>query len=271
MASLLAKFIANKVLGETAKNRFGKDDPYFERVPATELNGQPSKKIKRQPKAFPPGISEHDKKVLTKARRRAYILDLGYNICGIRFGMSSLIGLVPAIGDFLDLFMALMVIRTCQKIDDGLPSAVKSKMVMNVIVDFFVGLVPFLGDLADAVFRCNTRNVVLLEKHLVEKGAKNLAGDPYPASRPHAAAAAAAQEDEVRFQYQAGNPPAYEARPNVSTTDPYRSAPREPEPVRVRQDGRPAVDRGWFSFGSQRPAPHDVERGGGGGTYSTRR
>ncbi len=71
-------------------------DPYFERVPADDLGNRPSKKVnKKQPKAFPSGISEHDKKVLTKARRRAYILDYGFNICGLKFGMSSLIGLVP--------------------------------------------------------------------------------------------------------------------------------------------------------------------------------
>ena len=113
MASLAAKFISKKVLGETSKNRYGKDvghspsatggrsliqtqDPFFERVPAEELSNNPSKKIKRQPKAFPPGISENDKKILTKARRRAYILDLGFKICGIQFGMGSLIAIIPA-------------------------------------------------------------------------------------------------------------------------------------------------------------------------------
>lgn len=237
MTSILAKFIAKKVLGETAKNRYGKDDPYFERVPANQLNGAPSKKVKRQPKAFPPGISERDKKILTKARRRAYILDMGFNICGIQFGMSSIIGIVPAIGDFLDLFMALMVLRTCSKVDDGLPSAIRGKMIMNIILDFAVGLVPFLGDVADALFRANTRNVILLEEHLKEKGARAMAGS-YP-SQPQA---------DPRFEPQDA-PPAYESQPATSTYGNTRDAPRRPDAAQVRLDS--GWSRGWFGGRSE--------------------
>lgn len=71
-------------------------DPYFEQVPATRLDGRPSKKTKRRRKALPPGISEGDGKVLTKAKRRAYRLDMGFNFCGIKFGWGSILGLIPA-------------------------------------------------------------------------------------------------------------------------------------------------------------------------------
>lgn len=75
------------------------EDPYFETVPATRLDGRPSSsgKTKRRRKALPVGISEHDGKVLTKVKRRAYRLDMGlFNCCGIKFGWGSVIGLVPA-------------------------------------------------------------------------------------------------------------------------------------------------------------------------------
>lgn len=52
-------------------------------------------------------------------------------------------------GDALDAFMAMMVYRTCQQVEGGLPAAVQSQMMLNIVVDFFIGLVPFLGDLAD--------------------------------------------------------------------------------------------------------------------------
>ena len=42
-------------------------------------------------------------------------------------------------------------------------------MLLNIIMDFTVGLIPFLGDLADAAFKCNTRNVRLLEETLDKK------------------------------------------------------------------------------------------------------
>ncbi|CZT41069.1 uncharacterized protein RSE6_00751 [Rhynchosporium secalis] len=173
MASFLAKFISKKILGETLENNFGHDDPYFETVPATRLDGRPTTKTTKRKKALPPGISAHDAKVLTKVKRRAYRLDMSlFNCMGIRFGWSSLIGIIPGIGDVIDAFMAMMVYKSCLKVEGGLPSDVKSKMMFNIVIDFAVGLVPFLGDIADALFRANTKNAVVLENHLREKGLK---------------------------------------------------------------------------------------------------
>lgn len=77
-------------------------------------------------------------------------------------------------GDAVDAALAMMVVNTCEKIDGGLPTRLRMMMLINVIIDFAIGLVPFVGDLADAMYKCNTRNAVMLEKHLREKGAKAL-------------------------------------------------------------------------------------------------
>jgi len=53
-------------------------------------------------------------------------------------------------------------------------------MYTNLIIDFGVGLIPLLGDFADAWFKCNTRNNILLERYLRERAAK----DPAPPSVP---------------------------------------------------------------------------------------
>lgn len=65
--------------------------------------------------------------------------------------------------------MALMVVQTCQKIDGGLPATLRARMMFNVMLDFGLGLVPFVGDIADAIFRANTRNAWLLETYLTKK------------------------------------------------------------------------------------------------------
>ncbi|KAJ5713257.1 uncharacterized protein N7483_010438 [Penicillium malachiteum] len=175
MSNALFSFVSKRVLGETAKNRFGMEDPYFEEVPASRLGRTFGKKKQKRRKAIPPGLSEHDAKVLTKVKRRAYRLDYSlFNLCGIRFGWGSVIGLVPFIGDAGDAALAMMVVRSCDGIEGGLPSRLRWMMMMNVVIDFVIGLVPFIGDLADAIYKCNTRNAVLLEKHLREKGAKSL-------------------------------------------------------------------------------------------------
>ena len=55
------------------------------------------KKVKKQIPAY---IPSHDADILAKARKRAYKLDFClFNFLGFRFGWSSVIGLIPAIGD----------------------------------------------------------------------------------------------------------------------------------------------------------------------------
>lgn len=79
-----------------------------------------------------------------------------------------------SIGDVLDVFMALMVLWTCEKVDGRLDPVVRSKMIMNIIIDGVIGFVPFLGDIADTFFRANVKNCILLERFLTERGKKNL-------------------------------------------------------------------------------------------------
>jgi len=264
MASLVFKMI----LKESVKNNFGQDDPYFEQVPATRLSGRPTTKTKRRRKANPPGLSEHDGKILTKVKRRAYRLDMClFNCCGIRFGWSSVIGIVPAIGDVLDLLLSYMVINTCSKVEGGLPSSVKTKMVLNVILDFAVGLVPLIGDVADAAFRANTRNAALLEKYLREKGKKNLraSGVPEPVEDPSDPAVfdRASGDEPPPPQYTAQQPPREEpmlmssSRTQTGRSD--RQTPAQPAQARMRDD-EPSR-RGPGSFFSGRSRPDDIEMG----------
>lgn len=173
MASYVAKYVGSKVFKETVQNKFGGQDPYFETVPATRLGV--IKTTKKKKKALPPGLTEEEAKILTKVKRRAYRLDLClFNCCGTRFGWGAVVGLVPAIGDVLDLLLAYMVVRTCNQVKPPLPASVRAKMQMNLAIDFIIGIVPFIGDIADAVYKCNTRNAVLLEKELRRRGAKRL-------------------------------------------------------------------------------------------------
>lgn len=67
-----------------------------------------------------------------------------------------------------------MVLKTCEGIDGGLPTGLRTQMTINIIIDFLIGLVPFVGDIADAAYKCNTRNAIALEKYLREKGARNI-------------------------------------------------------------------------------------------------
>ncbi|OJD17891.1 hypothetical protein AJ78_02063 [Emergomyces pasteurianus Ep9510] len=234
MAAQLAGIVSRKILKESAETRFGQEDPYFETVPATDLFGR--QKTKKKRKAAPNGISPNDERVLTKVKRRAYRLDLCLcNFCGIRFGWSSVIGLVPAVGDALDMFMALMVVTTCNKIDGGLPSSLRLRMLFNIVIDFFIGLIPFIGDLADAVYKCNTRNAVLLEQLLKKRGEENLKRTDLPLHEP-------APIDENH-----GRRPTTEG-PGRRPSPPRNDSPVRPQPARVHtgnsSSGNPAPSAG---------------------------
>jgi hypothetical protein len=78
------------------------------------------------------------------------------------------IGLVPAIGDGLDMAMAVVLVRRMSKAPCGLPGMTLFWMGFWILLDFLVGLVPFVGDLADASLKCNSRNVRLFEERLDE-------------------------------------------------------------------------------------------------------
>jgi hypothetical protein len=127
-------------------------------------------KMKKVKKIIPPYIPEHDAEVLAKVRSRAYKMDCGlFTLFGIRFGWESVIGIVPAFGDALGAFIALLIFKKCRTVEGGLDTGTQIQMMINILIDFLVGLIPFVGDLADAAFKANTKNVRLLERHLDQK------------------------------------------------------------------------------------------------------
>ena len=82
---------------------------------------------------------------------------------------------VSRLGDVIDFIFAWHLMHRCGKIQGGLPASIHARMVLNVALDFVVGLIPFLGDLADAAFHCNTRNAALLEEYLMKRhGPQNM-------------------------------------------------------------------------------------------------
>ena len=75
----------------------------------------------------------------------------------------------------------MMVYNTARKLD--LPSSLQSRMMMNIIIDFCLGLVPFLGDIADGIYKANTRNAWLLYCYLEELSCKRTNGGAEKGSR----------------------------------------------------------------------------------------
>ncbi|GAP89286.1 putative PH domain-containing protein [Rosellinia necatrix] len=277
MGSYIAKWIGgkliqDKILKERLENKFGVDDPYFEQVPATRLDGTPNGKFKKVRKAVPPGISAHDAEVLNKVKRRAYRLDMAFgSFLGIKFGWGSLLALFPIFGDFADTFLGFLVVRTAKKVEGGLPPTVLLAMYFWLVIDLVIGLVPFVGDLADAMVLANTRNAAALEEHLRQKGKKNLraSGKPLPASDP---------SDPVEFDRlhtetpntsrpiqnrEPTNQPSTRHAPQTSGVVSTQRPLPQPAPARVHDDRQGRSGGGFFGFGRKKSRPTDIEAGAG--------
>ncbi|HEY9445795.1 MAG TPA: DUF4112 domain-containing protein [Burkholderiales bacterium] len=98
--------------------------------------------------------------------RLAWLLDSAVAVPGLKFriGLDALIGLVPGFGDAAGVLLSSYIVHEAWRL--GAPKSVLIRMWLNVVVEGIVGAVPLLGDLFDAVWKANLRNVALLEAHV---------------------------------------------------------------------------------------------------------
>ncbi|GBE88566.1 hypothetical protein SCP_1303830 [Sparassis crispa] len=142
-------------------------DPYYEKY--IDKHG----KERRRKRELPPGLSSHDEKILRTVKRRAHHLDKGFNICGMRFGWTFVIGIIPGAGDIADATLNyVLVVRQARQAD--IPNWLLRRMLLNNAVSAAIGFVPVVGDIVLAVFKANSRNAALLEEYLRIRGEEAL-------------------------------------------------------------------------------------------------
>ncbi len=106
-----------------------------------------------------------DSASLEQVRRLSRQLDTSIRLPGgFQVGWDAVLGLVPVVGDWAGALLSCYIIW--QGVRLGASREVLLRMVGNVAVEALVGAVPFLGDVFDAAWKANTRNVRLLENHL---------------------------------------------------------------------------------------------------------
>jgi len=244
MTSAVAKFAARKMLkGEmqkyAKKDVAGEYDPYFATI--TDPRSGKKRKVKKE---VPDYIPDHQAMILAKVRKRAYRLDCSlFNFLGFRFGWSSVVGIVPAIGDFADGAMALQTIRVCKKAnnkDFTLSRNAQLIMLLWLVIDVLVGLVPFVGDLADASFKANSRICRELEKELDKAFKPKSVKAPRPAT----------VYEEFNEEDLAGLRDSYEGEAGMQRpAEARRPTERRGEVIREK--------KGWFSGGKKQRQPDE--------------
>ncbi|HAF13481.1 MAG TPA: hypothetical protein DCK99_07225 [Blastocatellia bacterium] len=83
-------------------------------------------------------------------------------LLGWRFGLNAIIDLIPGIGDAATSLVALYVLASAVRY--RVPKITLLRMGINIAVYFLFGLLPWLGDLFDAWWKPNLRNIVLLRR-----------------------------------------------------------------------------------------------------------
>ena len=98
----------------------------------------------------------------------AKLMDSQFRVPGtdFRFGLDSLIGLIPGAGDLSTFAISGYMLWIMAH--NGASGVVLVRMVFNVLLDAIVGSIPVLGDLFDVAFKANMRNMRLMQEHYVE-------------------------------------------------------------------------------------------------------
>lgn len=97
---------------------------------------------------------------------------------GTRFGigLDAILGaLIPGLGDAVTGLVALGVLTAAVR--RGVPRVVLARMFVNVAIDTVGGLIPVVGDVFDLLWRSNTKNLALLERHQHELEPRARRGD----------------------------------------------------------------------------------------------
>jgi hypothetical protein len=103
---------------------------------------------------------------IERLRRLAWLLDSSIPIPGTRLsiGLDALVGLVPFIGDLVGVAASSWILIEAARLGAG--TRVLARMALNIAIEGVVGAIPIAGDVFDAAWKANQRNVRLLGEWL---------------------------------------------------------------------------------------------------------
>lgn len=115
------------------------------------------------------GTATGDPAALESARLVGELFDEAITVPGTSFkvGLDPILGILPVAGDTVATVASLYIVFVGLRL--GVPPRTLVKMVAYVGVDFFVGSVPLVGTVVDAVLKVNKRNVATIEDHVLDE------------------------------------------------------------------------------------------------------
>ncbi len=115
---------------------------------------------------FPLSGAQSTQARLKRLRRLAWLIDGAFGLPGtrFRFGLNSIVGLVPVGGDAVLGAISLYIIYEAAQL--GVPKPQLARMLGNVALEVAGGSIPVLGDLFDMALKANLRNLAIIEQHV---------------------------------------------------------------------------------------------------------
>src|SRR5882724_5885285 len=83
-------------------------------------------------------------------------------VIGWRFGLNAIIDLIPEVGDIATTVVAIYILISAVRY--RVPKVTLLRMGINIAIYFIGGIVPFAGDVFDAWWKPNIRNINLLRR-----------------------------------------------------------------------------------------------------------
>ncbi|PAY22697.1 DUF4112 domain-containing protein [Dietzia natronolimnaea] len=113
-----------------------------------------------------PGVERAGSSPVTSGLAR--VMDDLVRIPGTRYrvGLDPVVGLVPVVGDALGTVVAAAVLA--EAIRNRVPVHILFRMGWNYLVDAVLGVVPFVGDVADAAHKATSKNLRLVDRTIAE-------------------------------------------------------------------------------------------------------
>lgn len=105
---------------------------------------------------------EEQAKIIQQLRTLSRVMDRAVKIPGTQksFGLDSVIGLIPGVGDTVTTGVSLWIVYQAHRL--GVPRTTLARMLANIGIDAAVGSIPLLGDIFDLFFKANVKNLALL-------------------------------------------------------------------------------------------------------------
>ncbi len=119
---------------------------------------------------------ELNEEKLLRLKRLSHNLDEAFTIPGTerKIGIDPIIGLIPGGGDLIGGALSIYIMHAGIRM--GMPRAVIIRMFGNVALEFVIGCIPIIGDLFDATWKSNQRNVKLIENSVISEEKNTIFG-----------------------------------------------------------------------------------------------